>query len=265
MKINYHTHHELCGHAGGTCEDYVKEALVQSFTELGFSDHAPFDKYNLGFRMNDADLDEYLRDIETVQKTYGDRLTIKKGIEAEYWYTEGEYLQELRSKLDYMILGQHFISMTFDDTDLISTFALSMPEHLDVYATYLCDAMQSGHYDMIAHPDLYMHGYLNFDEHAKRAAHKICSCAEATAVILEFNANGYRRARVDTPQGRVHPYPRTEFWDIAEQYEVRTILNSDCHSPGHLYDDTIRAAEEAYQFRSMIKITTWSEINRNSR
>ena len=47
MKTNFHTHHKLCGHAGGTAEDYVLEAVEHGFEELGFSDHAPFDKYDL--------------------------------------------------------------------------------------------------------------------------------------------------------------------------------------------------------------------------
>ena len=65
-------------------------------------------------------------------------------------------------------------------------------------------------------------------------------------MVLEFNANGYRRGLSKTPQGILPPYPRLEFWDIAKTYNVKTIFNSDCHSPKILYDKVIKEAEVAY-------------------
>jgi histidinol-phosphatase (PHP family) len=119
--------------------------------------------------------------------------------------------------------------------------------------------MRTGRYDIVAHPELYLHGYQLFDDTAERVAHMICSCAEQTGVILEYNANGYRRAR----QSDARPYPRPEFWDIVEQYEIRTILSSDCHTPEQLYDDTIRKAEEDYNRWKTIRVETFETIKNN--
>lgn len=260
MKTNYHTHHYLCQHAGGDCKDYVEEALQQGFTELGFSDHAPYDEKHLGYRMLDPDFQVYLDDISHVQTVYKDRLTIKAGIEIEHWYTNPEYYDRFIPHLDYMILGQHFISMNKDDQNLISSFGLSTKEQILIYAETLCDAMQTKRFKIIAHPELYMHGYKDFDDYASQAAHMICNCAKETDTILEFNANGFNRDKIHTPQGYVHPYPRSEFWKIAEQYQVRTILSSDCHSPSQLYNDTIQKAEEVFEKINLPKVRRFEQF-----
>ena len=260
MNTNFHTHHHLCQHAGGSCEDYVRVALEHGFSELGFSDHAPFDRKHLGYRMYDRDLQTYLDDIKTTKEIYKDRLTIYAGIEIEHWYKETEYYDIFLANFDYLILGQHFVSLKKDDSDLISSFGLSTKEQIDAYAETLCDAMRTKRYKIIAHPDLYMHGYIDFDEHAAAVAHRICQCAVETNTILEYNANGFRRSKIQTPQGLIHPYPRIEFWDIATKYDVRTILSSDAHGPNQLYDHTMEEAEEIFDRLPLQKVTRFDQF-----
>jgi histidinol-phosphatase (PHP family) len=259
MKTNYHTHHHLCGHARGNCEDYTLEAIKHNFKELGFSDHAPNSRVNdHGVRMKPKDFETYLNDIEYVQKKYKDQLTIKKGLEVEFFYDHEQYYDFLTEKLDYLILGQHYISMTKQMDNLISGFGLSTKEEILKYANYVCDGMESGYFKILAHPDLYMHGYLNWDKTAEKVAHKICKCAVTSNTILEFNANGYRRGIRNTPQGKTQPYPRKEFWDIVKQYDVKTIFSSDCHTPEILYDTVVREAEEVYR-KLGVKIVEYLE------
>lgn len=247
MKRNYHTHHYLCKHATGKTEDYVLEAIKNDFDVLGMSDHAP--NYRVGdynVRMKESELDIYLKDIEASQAKYGDKITILKGLEVEYFYNHEEYYQNLRKKVDYLVHGQHYISMNNDMNDLISGFGLWKKEHILKYADILKDAMESNLFDIIGHPDLYMCGYKDFDETAEKVAHMICKAAKETGSVLEYNSNGYRKGKIKTPQGITQPYPRIEFWKIAKSYNIKTILNSDCHSPKLLYDKVIKEAEEAY-------------------
>jgi len=247
MKRNYHTHHELCNHASGVTEDYVLEAINNNFDILGMSDHAP--NYRVGdtyVRMDESDFDGYIKDIEDAQAKYGDKITILKGLEVEYFYNHEEYYKDLREKVDYLIHGQHYISMTDTMNDLISGFGLWKSEQILKYADILKDAMESKLFDIMAHPDLYMCGYKDFDENAEKVAHIICKAAIDNDMVLEFNANGFRRGKQKTPQGILPPYPRLEFWKIAKSYNVKTILNSDCHSPNILYDTIVKEAEEVY-------------------
>ena len=248
MKTNYHTHLHFCNHAEGNTKDYATEAVKHGFEVLGISDHAPnvnmFDHY---VRMKPETFKEYIEDIEAAQQEFKGKLTILKGIEVEFFYGNDQYYKDLRSHLDYMIHGQHYISMDKSYQNLLSGFGLSSKEQIYIYAEYLLDAMDSGYFDIMAHPDLYMCGYRNFDEHATKVAHMIAKKAEETNTILEYNGNGYNRRKADTPQGIKRPYPRNEFWNIVKEYNVKTILNSDCHSPKNLYNDTIKEAEEEYE------------------
>ncbi len=248
MKANYHTHHQLCGHAVGTCEDYVEKAIESNIEELGFSDHAPNSRVDdFGVRMKPKEFEEYLSDIEYVQDKYKNKLTIKKGIEVEFFYDHEEYYKFLSDELDYMILGQHYISHTKTMNDLKSCFALSTDKDIDIYADFVCEGMKTRRFDILAHPDLYMCGYQDWNEKAIKVARKILSCAEATDTIIEFNGNGYRRGTRNTPQGKTQPYPRIEFWNLVKEYNVKTIFGIDCHSPEQIGDTLIREAEEVYK------------------
>jgi len=248
MKRNYHTHHHLCNHAEGVTEDYIKEAIKQNFDILGMSDHAPNHRVkDINVRMDESELDIYLKDIESSQAKYGDKITILKGLEVEYFYNHDEYYKNLKEKTDYLIHGQHWVSMTESMNDLISGFGLENKEHILKYAEILKDAMESNNFDIMAHPDLYMCGYKDFDETALEVAHVICKAAIDNDMVLEFNGNGFRRKKSETPQGILPPYPRLEFWEVVKSYNCKTILNSDCHSPGFLYDGIIQEAEEVYK------------------
>ena len=248
MKSNYHTHLHFCNHAEGNTEDYAKEAIKQGLQELGISDHAPNENMTDHYvRMSPEMFEDYIKDIEKAQQKYQGKLKILKGIEVEFWYDHDDYYRYLRSKLDYLIHGQHYISYDKNYNNLLSGFGLNTPKQIYLYAEYLCDAMDSGYFDILAHPDLFMTGYKDFDEHATKVAHMISKKAEETNTILEYNANGYNRRISLTPQGYKRPYPRNEFWKIVKDYNVRTILSSDCHTPKNLYNDVIKEAEEEYQ------------------
>lgn len=248
MKSNYHTHHELCGHAEGTAWDYVEEAIKHKFQVIGITDHAPSkDIHDYGVRMHWDDFSKYLEDIERAKRRAGQKIEVVSGLEVEYFPNNEEYYEMLKQKVDYLIHGQHYISTHKRYSNLRSGFGLHTKEDLHTYASFLVDAIESDHFLIMAHPDLYMCGYREWDETAIEVAHKICEAAQKHQMILEYNANGYRRRKVQTTDGLKRPYPRTEFWEIVKQYDIKTVINSDCHSPSFLYDDTIKEAEEDYQ------------------
>jgi histidinol-phosphatase (PHP family) len=244
VKANYHTHHELCNHAGGTTEDYAKSAIKNGFVELGMSDHVPsrLDILNVDkYRMEYSELPIYYNDVRTIQKAYADKIKIYLGLECEYLDPNPTYYEEFLAEVDYLILGQHYI---IHDGEYVSTFGLSKPEHLITYANDVKKALETGYFTMFAHPDIYMCGYDTFDEAAAKAAHIIGQTAEATGIPLEFNANGIRRGVKQTSQGVRYPYPRQEFWEIVRDYNVKIILNSDAHNPALLYDEAMMEAEQ---------------------
>ena len=103
MKTNYHTHTTRCMHAVGDDEDYVRSAIKGGFQELGFSDHGPW-KYHTDFvsdiRMLPEDLPEYIESIRALKEKYRNQISIKIGLEYEYFPEYIHWLKEIICKMD---------------------------------------------------------------------------------------------------------------------------------------------------------------------
>ncbi len=249
MKSNYHTHTYLCKHATGNVEDYVKEAIKQGYDELGMSDHVPYkkgvfdfcsDQYSrtepYNYRMSFEQLDAYLSEIDECISKYGDKLKILKGFEAEYVPSENEYYEFLLEKVDYLVLGQHLLFK--EDEGFIrhtSSFSVRTKMELEIYKNQSIEALRTGYFKIFAHPDLYMKSYSEFDDLARETAIAIIETAIREDVILEYNANGVRESK---------GYPCDDFWKIAAEYNVKVIVNSDCHHPEYLNDIYVAKSEE---------------------
>lgn len=245
MKTNYHTHHELCGHAMGTCEDYAKEAIKHNFEELGISDHAPNEGvYDARVRMQVSEIDQYLNDIKETKEKYKNQIKIYSGFEVEFFYNHEDYLKNLKEQVDYLVLGQHYVSFNKNLTNLMSGFGLSTKEQILLYRDYVVDGMNTGMFDMIAHPDLYMNGYVDWDDVTERVARDIIKTAKDTNTIIEFNANGFRRGMQKSKNGMIYAYPNIEFFKLVKEYDCEVMISSDCHVPEQLNDDAIKKAEE---------------------
>lgn len=248
MKTNYHTHHELCGHAMGNTEDYVLEAIKNGFEELGMSDHAPNEGvYDARVRMQVSEIDQYLNDIQNVKEKYKDDITVYSGFEVEYFDNHEEYLKELKEKVDYLVLGQHYVSFSRDLNGLMSGFGLHTKDQILLYRDYVVEGMKTGYFDVIAHPDLYMHGYVDWDETTELVARDIIKTAKETNTILEFNANGFRRPMKESKKGMIYAYPNTEFYKLVKEYDCEVLISSDCHVPKQLNDNAIAKAEEVVE------------------
>ena len=114
---NYHTHTIRCMHAIGSEEEYILAAISAGYTELGFSDHTPWhyeSGYHATMRMDESQLEDYVHTLSVLRDKYKDKISIKIGLECEYFEDKMEWLKEQleKYKLDYIILGNHF-----DDSD----------------------------------------------------------------------------------------------------------------------------------------------------
>ena len=99
MKYNYHTHTSRCFHATGRDEEYVLAAIEAGFDEIGFADHSPW-KFDSDFvsdmRMHISELDDYCNSIKSLREKYKDKISIKLGLECEYFK---KYLPWLKEKI----------------------------------------------------------------------------------------------------------------------------------------------------------------------
>ena len=98
IKTNYHTHTTRCKHAEGLDEEYVIAAINAGFTEIGFSDHAPWPKLPIEFqaiRMDVSEFPDYFQSIKRLQRQYANKIKINIGLEAEYYPDRMDYMKKL--------------------------------------------------------------------------------------------------------------------------------------------------------------------------
>ena len=227
---NYHTHTYRCGHASDSSDqEYVDSARNAGITTLGFSDHIPNTEFEYDedeSRMNIDETDEYISSIEELQEENPD-MEILSGFEAEYDPAKEEFLSEISDKVDYMILGQHFVR---DGLDKINSNTINYPIE---YAESVCRAIGTGIFDIVAHPDIFFNerDLLEtdaekqlFDENAKIASRMICEKAKEMNIPVELNLSGsYKNDN----------YPNKIFWEIAKETEVKVVVGVDAHNPKH--------------------------------
>ena len=249
MKVNYHMHTKRCNHAIGEEEEYIVNAIQAGFDEVGFACHSPWQydgKYRSHMRMQPEELDDYILKILELKDKYANQISIKIGLECEYYPKYTNWLKEFakENKLDYLIFGNHY-----HETDELRIYYGSQTIHdrmLDNYVNSTIEGLKTGLYSYIAHPDLFMRAR-NWDKKCEEATHKICKFCEENEIIMEYNLAGLRYSIVE---GKML-YPHDEFWKIASTYKIKAIIGVDAHSPSNLRDTSL--FELAYK-----KLTDWN-------
>lgn len=238
-KINYHTHTTRCFHASGSDEEFVIAAIKGGYTELGFSDHTPW-KYDSNFvatmRMPLSEFADYYQSISNLKKKYADKIKIKIGLECEYYPKYMKWLKKfiIKNEIDYIILGNHYYKS--DEEHIYYGSYCSDPAILEMYVNESIEAMKSGMYSYMAHPDLFMRSYLVFDDFAAEQSRRLCEGAKAYGVPLEYNLAG---ANYNLAMNTVQ-YPHPAFWKIVGEVGNDVIIGVDAHVPEALTSSILR-------------------------
>lgn len=232
MIVNLHTHTARCFHATGSEEDYIQTALDSGLKVLGFSDHTPYwfpGDYYSHMRMFPDQLMEYADTVRALQKKYKGRLEIPLGLEVEYYPgLFSDLLPRLRDAgIEYMLLGQHW---NCDEIGQEHNARPSEdPQKLCQYCDQVIEAMQTGLFTYVAHPDIF--NYVGDPKIYQKHMGRICKESAACNIPLEMNLLGM--------DGQRH-YPSALFWSLAAQEGCPVVLGSDAHRP----EDVIRTEAE---------------------
>lgn len=245
--VDYHTHTPLCHHAIGKPEEYVQAAINANLLEYGISDHAPteFEPFD-EWRMNQADIPDYLDWISRAEIYAGNQITIRKGLECD-WFMDGKnWIDELNqiTDWDYLIGSVHYIQTPQELLSVQSTtlWDFDNPKwqeswgNMDVdqlwelyFATYL-DMIEHGGFDICAHPDLIKKfGYKPQRDTSYYFA-PIIEALKDTNTCFEINTAGLYKPCQEQ-------YPQMNFIELAAQAEVPVILSSDSHAPTEVARD----------------------------
>ena len=247
MKTNYHTHTPRCKHAYGCEEDYIKSAIKAGFKTLGFSDHSPWpevkDRMVSSIRMDVEELDDYVETLRALKYKYKDKIEILIGLECEYFPERMNWLKEIikAKSLDYIILAIHFAEEGKDGFSKYLGRNCS-EEDMHLYLANCIEAMETGLFTYLAHPDLFVRGYGRWDEKAEAVSRAICQKALELNMPLGYNLNGYAVFKGTDVIG----YPYEGFWRIAAEIGCQVLIEYDAHDPEFLEDEEIFLEAERF-------------------
>lgn len=237
---NLHTHTMRCKHAAGDVEEYVKEAKSQGIKILGISDHTPLpDDWAPNIRMGEQELPGYLKAIQRARRDYPD-ITLYSGLECDYFPRYEAYFKEEllgHNKLDYLIGSIHAFELEGREIYMEPSIDMGEPILMQAYAKAMVQAIHSGLFAFIAHPDLFNTVLKSWNPQVEACIREIMKAAESSKVPLEINTSGYGKARQNPELFLPPPYPFELFWKIAAEYDIRVVVNSDAHLPELLTAD----------------------------
>lgn len=257
---NYHTHTYLCKHAEGTPGDYIAEAWKAGCPALGFSDHCPYpdevkERFWPSTRMAEHHIPLYMEEVrqaEAAAREAGFSFPVYTGFECEWDKSvESWYKDDLLGgfEADYLILGSHWITLG-DGTHLYIAEVTDDSALLRAYTDQTIEGMRSGLFSFIAHPDMFMSGWKEWDEEAKACSKAIIDAAIDVGMPLEVNGFGMIKPTNETSRGVRFQYPYREFWELVAEKGAKVICNSDAHKP----DLVIKNARHAREFALEIGI-----------
>lgn len=254
--IDYHLHGDFCGHAEGEPEDYVLEAISKGFKEIGISAHLPKvvdpDPYHA---MLEEDLPRYVGLVGRLREKYADEITVRLGIEADYFPGHEDDTARLLKAypFDYVLGAVHFIgdwhftSLAGRDRYAAEDPAVVFPE----YFRLLADAVSTGLFDILAHPDALRKESFRPPRQMLEEYAAIAGMLAAGGMAVEVSSAGLRR-------GAGSLYPEKDFLRACLAENVPVTPGSDAHTPldvGRDFEELFRFLEEA----GARDIATWKE------
>ncbi|MEK3967867.1 histidinol-phosphatase HisJ [Paenibacillus sp. FSL H7-0323] len=261
MHIDYHTHHERCGHAVGKLEEYVQRGIELGLQQLGLSDHLPLihvdpASYYPEMAMPMAELPRYVEECLTLKERYRGVIDLRVGLEADYIEGYEEQIREILSPYpwDYLIGSVHFLG-EWDITDHRQVHGWESRDALEVYRLYY-DAVKksalSGLYDIIGHMDVIKRfGYGPQTPEGKAEVRALeletLKVIADSGIAMELNASGLTKPCAEM-------FPAEHLLQEALKLGIPLTLGSDAHDPTKLGDGLQEARSMLWQtgFRELV-------------
>lgn len=235
QNFNYHTHTYRSGHSEYASDEKILQvAKSVGISMLGFSEHIPNPNLILpdeDHRMLLSEVDGYIASINKMKQDNPD-MTILVGFEAEFDPMKESFLGEMRDKVDYMILGQHFVTRGLQNVP-----SKNNPNYPIEYANMVSKAIESGIFDIVAHPDHFMEfrdtivseeDRKLFDENSVIASQIICEKARDMGIPIEINLSPALNNQVLSDGKLTYPHPT--FWQVAQEIDGLQVLKGvDAH------------------------------------
>lgn len=245
ISKDYHVHESHSSDApGATVEKYCRVAERRGIDELAFTSHFIISGPDWEFGLRPHQIQGYLEEIEAVQETT--EVALSRGIEVDYFPKEERVLERILDdhEFDFILGSLHYINgIDIGSRRGFPRFFGGRPfeESLNIYFDGWRDAVESGLFDAMAHPD-YFRKYLHLTrpepatwEEYGTTVYEALDSLRSHGVGIEVNSSGIRHGIGDV-------YPVQGFLEAALEAGVdRVTVGSDCHTVDDLGLNTQKA------------------------
>jgi histidinol-phosphatase (PHP family) len=279
--FNLHTHTRFSDGSSDP-EDYVKEAIIQGFDTLGFSDHAPVPFPNT-FAIRDEEFDGYINAVLHLKNTYSDRsasppLHILLALEVDYipGITVPVHQYRKHNHFDYFIGSVHLVQnetgdLWFIDGPDISIYDRGLQEcfsgnakvAVTAYYRQVQEMITTQKPDIIGHLDkIKMYNrdryFLESDPWYLRLVDETLELIREAGCVVEVNTRGVYKKRSETL------FPGPEILKKIRQLDIPVTISSDAHKPHELslgFEDARKALTELGFSSTLLKtVGGWNEV-----
>jgi histidinol-phosphatase (PHP family) len=235
MKVikDYHVHEHHSGDAADArVLDYCRVAEDRGIDEIGFSTHLIITGSHQNTGISPLTIPRYFKEIETAQTSTPVKL--KVGLEIDYFPEEVPRLESIvdAHPFDFILGSLHFIQgYTVMRKRGLEAFCSTrtVEEYVTMYYDYWRQAIESGLFDVMAHPDYFRRPFqystlqLPPLEAYASSLYQAIDSLKSYNVGVEINASGWRHGIQDC-------YPDLQFLKIVKEVGVETVtIGSDCH------------------------------------
>lgn len=256
MIEDWHTHNSLCRHAKGKLKDYVKSALNKELATIGFSDHFPYEFYDLGeipqeeYGMTLQEVDSYISTTIELREEFKKEIAIKLGFELDYMeekeYLLNEHLDPYKKNLDYLLGSIHILEpkegkWCLDDNRYLKEYEFyGIDEVYFQYFNKMERMLNSKNFDfdILSHFDLpkkFNKHPINIERITKKAI-ELLELVKKKDKVVEINTGGFRKEVGEQ-------YPSEKYIKVMYDLDIPILLSSDSHDPneiGYRFDEIIK-------------------------
>ena len=247
IRKDFHVHESHSSDAPlATVEEYCRVAERRGIDEICFTTHLILTGPDVQHGISPVDIPEYLEEIQAAREDT--TVKLRTGLEID-WFPEVERrIEEIIDEhhMDYVLGSMHYVrGVDIGSRRHSPAFFLGRPlvDALDIYYEDWGRAVESGLFDVMAHPD-YFRKYLSLThempvswEDYGSNVYDAIDRLKSYDVGMEVNSSGWRHGIGDV-------YPVTGFLRAAREAGVeKVVVGSDCHTIEGLGVNTVKAVD----------------------
>ena len=277
MLFNLHTHTHFSD-GSSSPEEYVKEALLQGFHTLGFSDHSPVPFEN-SFAIREERLQEYITTILGLRELYPSSINILLALEIDFIPGITKPLETYREMncFDYFIGSVHLVKngnsddlwfidgpdINIYDEGLKRVFNNDIRSAVTAYYHQVNRMIETENPDIIGHLDkirMYNRNryFLENEDWYIKLIEETLDLVREKGCVVEVNTRGIYKKRSNAL------FPGIEILKMIRASKIPITLSSDAHKPHELslyFKETRKLLKEiGFESISLRIAKGWKEV-----